>query len=85
MSVKEEVYHLSPLGVLGTDEHDKLQRYMLLLKEVWGLGTEATVAVVLERGRLQFRELELPGRSGAAVEKAAPHRQKTTKKTKRTK
>lgn len=56
-SEKEEVYHLSPLGVLDTDAHHKLQRYMLLLKEVWKLDRDETVAVVLEEGRLHFRHL----------------------------
>lgn len=54
---EKETYHLSPLGVLGGGSHDALQRYMLLLKEVWKLGADGTVAVVLEEGQLHFREL----------------------------
>lgn len=55
---KEEVYHLTPLSILGNAGYQELQRYMLLLKEVWKV-RNGTVAVILENGELHFGELEL--------------------------
>lgn len=54
---KEEKYHLTPKGVLGS-AYDELQRYMLLLKHTWKLGPNETVGVVLtEDGQLMFDHL----------------------------
>jgi hypothetical protein len=56
--MKEEAYHLTPRAILKDDAtYKELQRYMLLLKDVWKLGKDSTVAVVLEEGQLYFREL----------------------------
>ena len=65
MGNEEETYYLAPKMILGST-YNELQRYMLLLKDSWKLGPDGTVAVVLEDGQLNFRELELapPAKGG---------------------
>jgi len=50
-------FHLTPRGLLGAGVYRELQKYMQILKDLWRLGDNATVALVLEDGQLHFREL----------------------------